>query len=146
MLQQSSQRFRAGVAGLAAMLALWVSPGHAHEWEEMQPMPDVILERLVEVLEAAAAANRFKTTPPPGCIPHDCLDNILQAVSEPDFAWLRVSPDAEIPSGVFGRLPANVSYEWLFDLVMLLDLDDPTPTQAQLIARTETALTHWTQL
>lgn len=120
-----------------------VSPAKAHTWDEFNPKPDAILERLVETLEAAAEADRFKTSLSSDCVPHHCLEGVLNAVSEADFDWLANAPEAEIPSDIFRRLPANMTYEWLFDLVVLLDLDAPTDVQTALAGRVEAALNHW---
>ena len=120
-------------------------PSSAHEWEEMNLMPDVILERLVEIMEAAAEADRFDKAQPDNCEPHHCLEQILMAASDDDFEWLDVAPESEIPSDLLGRLPANVTYEWLFGLVHLLDHGSPTREQAQLIARVENVLPRWSQ-
>ena len=120
-------------------------PGSAHEWEEMNLMPDVILERLVEIMEAAAEADRFEEAQPENCEPHHCLEQILLSASDDDFEWLDVAPESEIPSDLLGRLPANVTYEWLFGLVHLLDHGSPTREQAQLIARVEQILPRWSQ-
>lgn len=120
-------------------------PSSAHEWEEMNLMPNIILERLVEIMEAAAEADRFDEAQPDNCEPHHCLEQILMAASDQDFEWLDVAIESEIPSDLLGRLPANVTYEWLFELVHLLDHETPTPEQVQLIDRVEQLLPHWSQ-
>ena len=120
-------------------------PSAAHDWEEMNLMPDVILERLVEIMESAAEADRFDEAQPKNCEPHHCLEQILMAAADPDFEWLDVAPESEIPSDLLGRLPANVTYEWLFGLVHLLDHEAPNTEQIQLIARLERLLPHWTE-
>lgn len=119
-------------------------PASAHEWEEMNLMSDVILERLVEIMEAAAEADRFEEAQLENCEPHHCLEQILMSASDQDFEWLDVASESEIPSDLLGRLPANVTYEWLFELVHLLDHGAPNNEQAQLITRLERLLLHWT--
>lgn len=121
-----------------------LAPSSAHEWEEMNLMPDVILERLVEIMEAAAEADRFDNAQPENCVPHHCLEQVLLSAADQDFDWLATAAESEIPSDLFGRLPANVTYEWLFGLVQLIDHGSPTNAQAVLIARLESVLPHWT--
>ena len=92
----------------------------------------------------AEAVHHFEQAAPRG-EPHHCLEQILMAAADPDFEWLDVAPESEIPSDLLGRLPANVTYEWLFGLVHLLDHGSPTREQAQLIARVEQILPRWSQ-
>ena len=134
---------RSFVVCVALLSAL--SPSSAHEWEEMALMPDIILERMVEIMEAAAEADRFEDAQPENCVPQHCLEQILMSATDPDFDWLATAPESEIPSDLLGRLPANVTYEWLFGLVQLLDHGAPTPEQSALIERLEQILIYWTQ-
>ncbi|MEL6859901.1 MAG: hypothetical protein AAFO74_16050 [Pseudomonadota bacterium] len=127
-----------------ALLGCALSAG-AHEWEEMDLMPDIILERLVEIMEAAEEADKFASARPENCVPHHCLEQVLLSADEQDFNWLATAPEAEVPSSLLGRLPANVTHEWLFDLVPLMDHSAPTREQTQLIERLERLLPHWTQ-
>ena len=77
-------------------------------------------------------------------MPHHCLETVLLSANDADFEWLSLAEDTEIPSSDFGRLPGNITYEWMFDLVALIEMPTPTPRQGQLIARLEVALAHWT--
>ena len=135
------------IRGLLSLLILSATGlmSHAHEWEEFEPVPEIILERLVEIFEAASQADRFGEATLRDCVPHHCLEAVLLSANDDDFEWLRSSAESEIPSSDFGRLPANITYEWLFDLVPLIEMEAPTPKQRQLIDRLEIALTRWDQ-
>lgn len=115
----------------------------AHDWSEYELPPDVLLERLVEIMEAARDDRVFFSRPSDGCIPGECLEQILTAATIEDLDWLSSSPDAELPSETMGRTPAAVAYQMLFDLVPLLTSSERTPSQAELADRLIIALEGW---
>ena len=115
----------------------------AHEWSEFDPPPDVLLERLVEIIEAASADGQFQGQTEPGCVPHDCLDQKLVAATSDDLNWLAEDPAADLPSSHFGRLPPSLTYDLLFDLVGFLNAPDHTNAQSELAERLEVTLQNW---
>ena len=98
---------------------------------------------MVEIFEAARAEDRFAGPPQSGCIPHDCLDQVLNAATADDMDWLATSDAALIKSDLIPRLPANIVHIFMFDLVRLLDLDPQSMTAPQtlLSARVQAAMT-----
>ena len=109
------------------------APTIAHDWSEVEPPPIVLLERLVEIIEAGDAAGQFQTQDlDPECIAHDCMEAILDGFTPEDMVWLDTAPEAEMPSTVFGRLPASLTFDMMFDLVWLMDVEEPSEDQALL--------------
>ena len=73
------------------LVSAFGSTAQAHEWEEFARAPDTVLERLVEIFEAAAQADRFDEAEPRNCVPHHCLETVLLSANDADFEWLSLA-------------------------------------------------------
>ncbi len=135
---------KTGIASLAAVIALGLaSTASAHDRPAQGLHGDLLMGRLVDILQAGRAAGRFNAPLPEDCVPHDCVAHLLDTATADDLRWLDEAPEADLPSRQFGRVPGTLVYGFMDGLIDLLLAETLAPEYAATAVRLETLLEAW---